>query len=203
MKTVFPPSVARLDTEDRGYRAMANLLVGTFIGLGRWSTEPTLKAYPETIRKNDKNCASFLPAYYRALCFLNSLQVNGMKDSVASQKITYSNVRNWMLVNLPPATLKAIPIDVQRKLFQKILLMVKERLPFPLGIQSLDEERLKVTLGLRITNLLSSQDIGLILQFVLLTSFQIANGSFFPLDFATPRGAKLFSVVNVPSLELR
>jgi hypothetical protein len=203
MATRFPPSVAAKDNEEKGYRAMADMMQGHFNNLGGWSTDPALKAYPETIRKNDKNCASFLPAYYRALTFLNSLQVEGMIDSVPSTKVSYSNVKNWMLAHLPPATLDAIPIAYQRKLFQKILLMIQSHIPMPLNMLDFDEESLKVYLGLNLTNLLSTQDIGVILQFIFITCFQLANGSFFPLDFATPKGAKLFSVVNVPSLELR
>ena len=203
MVTIFPPSVARLDNEERGYQAMAATMIGTFIDLGRWSTDPTLKAYPETIRYNDNQCASFLPAYYRALCFMNSLQVNGMEDSVSSSTITYSQVRNWMVANLPPATLESVPIGWQRKLFQNILKLIHERIPQPLNMLQFDDASLQVYLGPSLTNLLSTEDIGLIRQFIFLTCFQLAHGSFFPFDFATPRGAKLFSVVNVPSLELR
>jgi hypothetical protein len=203
MKTIFPPSVAAKDNDAKDYRAMAHCMIATFVNLGGWSTDPLLRAYPECIRYNDKQCASFLPAYYRALCFLNSLQVNGMKDSESSSTITYSQVRNWMVANLPPATLESVPIGWQRKLFQKILKLVHERIPMPLDLIEFDDASLQVYLGLSLTNLLSIQDIGLIRQFILMTSFHIAKGTFFPLDFATPRGAKLFSVVNVPSLELR
>jgi hypothetical protein len=202
MATRFPPSVAAKDNEEKGYSALADRMIDTFTNLGGWSTDPALKAYPESIRQNDLNCASFLPAYYRALTFLNSLQMEGMIDSVPSTKVTYSNVKNWMLAHLPPATLDAIPIAYQRKLFRKILLMIQSRIPFPRDIADLVKGSLKEDL-LKITNLLSNDDISLIHSFILTTSFDICHGSFFPLDFATPKGAKLFSVVNVPSLELR
>jgi hypothetical protein len=71
----------------------------SFIDLGRWSTIRDATAYPESIRKK-LDYYSFLPAYYRALAFLETVQANGFIDSAASDKIFSSHVKTWMLPNL-------------------------------------------------------------------------------------------------------
>ena len=58
-------------------------------------------------------------------------------------------------------------------------------------------------LGEKLASLLPIDDLALIGDYIWTSSFDLCNGTFHPLTHATPKGAKLFSLVNVPSLQLR
>ena len=197
METIWPPSVD--GTSDR--KRLVKYCVQYFRGKGGWSTIEDLPSYPKKIRKNAVNAASFYPSYYRALLFFSTQHENGFIDTEVQMEILESDIKTYLSANMDETVWKSLKRKNQKRLAWCLRTWLDRRISNSQWRSEFRPEVLKVVTKDRIFSKLDDSSIDLILDYLKECKVLLEINSYRPLKYATPKGVKLFSLVNIPSVQ--
>ena len=197
METIWPPSVD--GTRDR--KNLVHYCVKYFRDMGGWSTKEDLPSYPKKIRKNAVNAASFYPSYFRALSFFSTQHENGFIDTEVQMEIIESDIKTYLSANMDEAVWKSLKSKNQKRLVRCLRSWLDRRISHSQWRSEFRPEVLETIIKDRTFSKLDDPSIDLILDYLEECKVQLEINCYRPLKYATPKGVKLFSLVNIPSVQ--